>query len=55
MAAEGVIYDHKGAQRIVKVRKEVILSGGAIASPQILLLSGIGPREHLEEVGKRTL
>lgn len=51
MAAEGVLYEHKGVQRIIKARKEVIVSGGTIASPQILMLSGIGPKEHLEEVG----
>jgi len=30
---------------------QVILSGGAINSPQLLLLSGIGPEEHLRSVG----
>ncbi|MYC06186.1 MAG: mycofactocin system GMC family oxidoreductase MftG [Chloroflexi bacterium] len=30
---------------------EVVLSGGAINSPQLLMLSGVGPREHLAEIG----
>lgn len=35
--------------------KEVILCGGAINSPQLLLLSGIGPREHLTKTGVETI
>ncbi|PSN57094.1 hypothetical protein C0J52_01323 [Blattella germanica] len=50
--ATGVEYlDKDGVTRTVKARKEVILSAGAIGSPQILLLSGIGISEELENVG----
>jgi len=35
----------------IKANKEVILAGGSINSPQLLLLSGIGPKEHLNSVG----
>lgn len=34
-------------------RKEVILSAGGIKSPQILMMSGIGPQAHLQSKGVR--
>ena len=49
--ATGVQFIRDNQKQHVKVRREVILSSGAIGSPQILMLSGIGPREHLEEFG----
>ena len=49
--AVGVEVEIGGERRIINARKEVILSGGAINSPQLLLLSGIGPADELREAG----
>ncbi|PSN46845.1 Glucose dehydrogenase [FAD, quinone] [Blattella germanica] len=49
-AAYGVEFTRRGKRYIVRARKEVILSAGAINSPQLLMLSGVGPREHLEDM-----
>lgn len=47
----GVQFQRKNSLHQVKVSKEVILSAGAINSPQLLMLSGIGPHDHLSEIG----
>lgn len=45
--AVGVVYDHDGARRVARAAGEVLLSAGTINSPQLLMLSGIGPAQHL--------
>jgi choline dehydrogenase len=49
--AVGVEYEQGGVRRTARAAREVILSGGAINSPQLLLLSGIGDPAHLKEIG----
>lgn len=49
--ATGVEFEQHGKLHIAKANKEVILSAGAIGSPQILMLSGIGDKAHLESLG----
>jgi choline dehydrogenase-like flavoprotein len=50
--ASGVRYrDRRGREQVARADREVILAAGAIGSPQILMLSGIGPADHLREVG----
>ncbi|KAK2580032.1 hypothetical protein KPH14_012319 [Odynerus spinipes] len=48
------LLDKNGYKRVIKCNKEVILTAGAIGSPQILLNSGIGPKEHLVKLGIKT-
>jgi choline dehydrogenase-like flavoprotein len=49
--AVGVRWRKDGETRFARCRGEVILAAGAIGSPQIMLLSGVGPAEHLREHG----
>src|SRR5690606_26781259 len=49
--AVGVVYRQNGVEKIARARGEVILSAGAIGSPQILMNSGIGPAVHLTQLG----
>jgi choline dehydrogenase len=49
--AVGVDYAQRGQPRRALAAREVILAGGAINSPQLLLLSGIGPSEELAKLG----
>ena len=51
--AIGVEVEHSGSISTINA-DEVILCGGAINSPQLLMLSGIGPTDHLKDVGIKT-
>jgi choline dehydrogenase len=49
--AVGVSYREYGQPRAVRATREVILCGGAVNSPQLLLLSGVGPEDELAQFG----
>ena len=49
--ATGVEYQQGSAVRIARARREIVLSGGPINNPQLLMLSGIGPAAHLAAHG----
>ncbi|MBY6116934.1 GMC family oxidoreductase N-terminal domain-containing protein [Mameliella alba] len=49
--ATGLEYLKDGRREQVRAGREVILSSGAIGSPRLLMLSGIGPADHLRDLG----
>jgi choline dehydrogenase len=53
--ATGVTYRRHGAEVTVHAEREVVLAGGAVNSPQLLMLSGIGPAGPLRELGIEVL
>ena len=56
LTATGIEYaDADGALKAISASRDVVLSAGAVGSPQILMLSGIGPRREIEAVGLECL
>ncbi|KAJ3533637.1 hypothetical protein NM688_g7255 [Phlebia brevispora] len=51
VTATGAEFEHNGEVHVVYARKEVIVSSGAMGSPQVLELSGIGDKRLLERLG----
>lgn len=49
--AVGVEFIRSGRKLQILVNQEVIISGGSVDSPKLLMLSGIGPKKHLESFG----
>jgi len=49
--AAGVRFRQNGATRSARCRGEIVMAAGSLGSPQIMMLSGVGPAEHLKEFG----
>ncbi len=52
--ATGLVCSYGDDERTITARREILLSAGAIGSPQALMLSGIGPPDHLAALGLET-
>lgn len=53
--AVGLEYEHKGKRHVVYAERKTVLCLGAINTPQVLMLSGIGPADHLRSMGIDTI
>lgn len=51
MTAAGVAYRRHDGEHVARAEREVLLCAGAIASPQLLMVSGVGPADHLSDMG----
>lgn len=49
--ARAVEYEHEGALERASVSREIVLCAGALETPKLLMLSGVGPAEHLRRFG----
>lgn len=49
--ATGVRFEKNGKIYNIRATKEVVVSAGSLATPQLLMLSGIGPSAHLQDKG----
>ncbi|KAH7644285.1 glucose dehydrogenase [FAD, quinone] [Dermatophagoides farinae] len=49
--AIGVQFDRFALSHMVMARKEIVISAGSVNTPQLLMLSGVGPKDHLQALG----
>lgn len=48
--AVGVVVQHEGKEHVVNVNEEIVLAAGTVGTTKLLLLSGVGPRQHLQSL-----
>ena len=53
--AVGVRFDQGRVTRELRARREVLIAAGALQSPQLLMVSGVGPGSHLQQLGIQTV